>query len=152
MGFIILITPLFGDLNGKQINETMIIDLIAPIAIVLPPMLIIAAVMSQFSAAVADTVGAGGTIEEESRQKITLKLAYLIVVGLCILLVWSVNIFEIITLASRAFAAYYFVQAIIAFAVVRRISELKYKKTAQILFLFAAIVLAMILVFAVTLE
>lgn len=152
LGFILLITPLFGDLNGNHISETMIIELIAPLAIALPPMLIVAAVMSQFSAAIADTVGAGGIIEEESRHRIKLRYGYLVITGLCIVLVWSVNIFEIITLASRAFAAYYFIQALIASIVVSHISEIKNKKTTQLIFLLAAITLALIMIFAVPVE
>ncbi len=152
VGFVFSITPLFGSFDGQHISETMIVNLVAPVAAVLPTMLIIAAIMSQFSAAVADTVGAGGIVEEESHHRINAKFAYLIIVGLCIGLVWSADIFEIITLASRAFAAYYLLQALAAAAVVGQIPDLKQKKLTRILFLFAALILTLIVVFAVTAE
>jgi len=41
-------------------NETAIIDLARTITMILPIMLVIAAAMGQFSAAIADTIGADG--------------------------------------------------------------------------------------------
>jgi hypothetical protein len=78
-------------------------------------MLIVAAVMSQFSAAVADTVGSGGLMEEQTSGRISAAWTYLIVAALGILLVWTADIFEIVAIASRAFAAYYLLQTGISF-------------------------------------
>lgn len=94
----------------RQPSETAIIALSERVAVVLPFMLILAAVMSQFSASVADTVGAGGLMEEATRQKIKTRVGYAIVSLIAILLVWSIDIFHIIALASRAFAFYYALQ------------------------------------------
>lgn len=112
--FIALITPLLANLSGKPINDTAIIGLAEQVAWILSPMLIVAAVMSQFSAAVADTVGAGGLLEEESHQQVPAAQAYLWITGIAIVLVWSANVFEIVAYASRAFALYYALQALVA--------------------------------------
>ncbi len=58
--FVLLVTPLLGLVESAHVDETAVIDLAAQAAWILGPMLVLAAVMSQFSAAVADTVGAGG--------------------------------------------------------------------------------------------
>lgn len=75
----------------------------------------IAAAMSQFSAAVADTVGAGGLIEKTSKGHLRARWGYLVIAAFAIVLVWKANIFEIISIASRAFALYYLLQGINAF-------------------------------------
>ena len=77
-------------------------------------MLTIAAVMSQFSASVADTLGAGGLVREQSRGRVSPGTGYLVATGCAIALVWSANLFEIIAYASRAFAVYYLAQTILA--------------------------------------
>lgn len=119
VGFVWLITPLLPLLHSREIDETAIIDLVGNISIVLPTMLIIAAVMSQFSAAVADTLGAGGLVVEETNKRVSQRASYLILMSLAITLVWVVNVFEIITLASRAFAFYYLAQTVVAMMVPR---------------------------------
>ena len=119
VSFIFLITPLLHWVDQNSIDETSVIDLAANVAIVLPAMLIVAAVMSQFSAAVADTVGAGGLVAEESGRRLPARAGYLLVCGLAVVLVWVGDVFEIISLASRAFAAYYFVQSLLAIQVMR---------------------------------
>ena len=119
IGFIALATPLLGHLASGPPNETAIIDLSAYVAAVLPAMLVVAALMSQFSAAVADTLGAGGLLHEESRGRVRPAHGYAVVAASAILLIWTADIFEIIALASRAFAAYYLCQALVALQVNR---------------------------------
>jgi len=115
--FIALALPLLGDLNGRS-GETAIIELSGIVASILPAMLIIAAVMSQFSAAIADTAGSGGLLSELS-PRIAPKRGYLAVIALAIIIIWSASIFEIIAIASRAFALYYLLQCIVALLVAR---------------------------------
>ena len=112
--FVALVTPLLGGINGGRVDETAVIDLAAAAAWILGPMLILAALMSQFSAAVADTVGAGGLVQEESRGRIHDRQAYPLIALLAIILVWSADLFEIVSLASRAFAFYYLLQTLLA--------------------------------------
>jgi len=115
--FVLLATPLFDRIAHPRLDETAIIDLATAAAWVLGPMLVLAAIMSQFSAAVADTVGAGGLVKEESAGRIVERQAYLVIVALAIALIWSANLFEIISLASRAFAFYYLLQTMLAWLV-----------------------------------
>ncbi|BAN68434.1 hypothetical protein [endosymbiont of unidentified scaly snail isolate Monju] len=114
LAFLALVTPLLGGINGARVDETAVIDLAAAAAWILGPMLILAALMSQFSAAVADTVGAGGLVQEESRGRIHDRQAYPLIALLAIILVWSADLFEIVSLASRAFAFYYLLQTLLA--------------------------------------
>jgi len=117
VAFVVLSMPLMGPLARSHPDETAIIHLSGAITLVLPVMLVIAAAMSQFSAAIADTIGAGGVTEKEARGRIKAHVSYPVITGLAIALVWSTNIFEVITLASRAFAFYYMLQAAIAWRV-----------------------------------
>ncbi len=96
------------------IKETAIIDLMAQVAPVLPIMLVVAALAAQFSAAVADTAGAGGLADELSNHRLSPRWAYLLLVGAGLTLTWTTDIFQIIAIASRAFAAYYALQNAIA--------------------------------------
>ena len=73
-------------------------------------MLIVAAIMSQFSAAIADTIGSGGLIVESLSNRISLKNSYLVIVTIGVALTWLTDIYSIITLASKAFAIYYALQ------------------------------------------
>ncbi|HKJ23868.1 MAG TPA: hypothetical protein VKB65_03540, partial [Myxococcota bacterium] len=98
----------------EEVSETGIIDLSSRVALTLPALLIVGAVMSQFSAAVADTIGSGGLVEEISGGRVARRVTYAGVAVLVILLVWSANIFEVIAYASRAFAFYYAIECSMA--------------------------------------
>ncbi len=110
--FVLLALPLLAHLKGTDPDETAIIELTRQVSPVLPAMLVIAAVMSQFSAAVADTVGGGGLMAENTEQKLDVRRSYLVITAAAIALVWFAEIFEIISIASRAFAFYYLLQGI----------------------------------------
>lgn len=97
-----------------KLTETAIIDIMGIVAPILPLLLVAAALAAQFSAAIADTSGCGGLLGELSRNRISARMSYCLLTGVGLALTWSVNIFEIINYASRAFAAYYFLQALIA--------------------------------------
>ena len=112
--FIALVMPLLINLPSGQVSETALIHISRDIAWSMPTILVIGAVMAQFSAAVADTAGAGGLMREETGGRLSVRLAYAIITVLAIGLAWTTNIFEIIAFASRAFAAYYFLQSLIA--------------------------------------
>ncbi len=97
-----------------ELSETAIIDLMALVAPILPGLLVIAAVTAQFSAAVADTGGAGGLLSELTRQRLSPRSGYAILVALGLALTWGASVFELISYASRAFAVYYGLQCLIA--------------------------------------
>jgi hypothetical protein len=106
---------------------------------VLPVLLVAAALAAQFSAAVADTSGAGGLFQELSQGRISERMAY---AGLCLLgvaLTWIANIFEIIAYASQAFALYYAMQCAIAAIMARARGD---RVRTGMFFLFGALALA----------
>ncbi len=113
--FVTLSVPTFIFLS-PDVSETAIITLSKNVATVLPSMLILAAVMSQFSAAVADTVGSGGLIGQTLGKRFGFgaRFGYLAVVVIGLVLTWTANIFLIISFASQAFAIYYALQALVA--------------------------------------
>jgi len=96
------------------LDETAIIDLMGVVALLLPPLLIAAALSAQFSAAVADTSASGGLINELSGQRLRARHGYVLLTLTGLLLTWLFDVFEIISHASRAFALYYGVQALLA--------------------------------------
>lgn len=102
------------DASGVALRETEVIDMMRPVASVLPALLVAVALAAQFSAAVADTNGAGGLVEEMSQARLPSRLAYVALAALALALTWSADIFRIISYASRAFAAYYALQSAIA--------------------------------------
>lgn len=152
VGFVWLIAPLLHLISPGNLDETAIIDLVGYVALVLPIMLVIAAVMSQFSAAVADTLGAGGLVVEETGQRVSSRASYLILVGLAITLVWVVNVFEIIALASRAFALYYLAQVFVAIQAARGIGTTAQYVYRQAGFGLTAVALLWIVIFAIPVQ
>lgn len=135
MVYIGLIAYLFTPAEA-QLDETAIIDMMRIVAPILPGLLVAAALAAQFSAAVADTGGAGGLVEELTRGRISVREAYAVLVGAGIALTWASDIFAIIAYASRAFALYYAIQAAIA-AVAAHRHERAYLRAA----LYAALAL-----------
>ncbi len=139
--FVALAMPIVSVLNGNY-AENSLITIAATASILLPLPLIIAASLSQFSAAVADTLAAAANMQEASQQRLNTRWGYLMVGVSAMALAWSGSTFEIITLASRAFAFYYLLQCLVAFSVCRNIRE-------RILFGFIAFILGFVLLFAV---
>ncbi len=152
VAFIVMCMPLLLGLDGLQVDETAIIGLSGHIAPILPAMLVLAATISQFSAAVADTAGAGGLVKEESRGRIPVRYAYVAVIGLGIALVWMTNVFEIIALASRAFAAYYLSQALTAFQIAGHRPEGRSRRIGRIATALASVLLVWVVIFAAPAE
>ncbi len=120
VGFVALATPLLPSLPQGHADETAIIALSRQVSVLLAYLLMAGALMSQFSAAVADTIGAGGLMAQETQGRVSTRLGYLAITLLAVALVWGANIFEIIAYASRAFAAYYLVQSLMAWWVARQ--------------------------------
>ncbi|MDF1824970.1 MAG: hypothetical protein P1U68_10030 [Verrucomicrobiales bacterium] len=110
--FVGLATVLFT--REMEADVTAILVLTKEVAIVLPFLLTIAALGSQFSAAVADTAGAGGLIRDISNNRISERVAYGIIFIVTLLLTWVVDVNSVIALASRAFALFYALQCLVA--------------------------------------
>lgn len=151
---VILFLPVVQYLDLQHIQLAKIVDVTGLAAVVLPFMLIGAALMSQFSAAVADTGGGGGLLSENSGKRLSTRVSYLGISICAILLVWAVDLIEIITLASRAFAFYYFLQALLAMNFCYRDCPPDSRMTIwmRIFFITVAIILAYIIFFAIPAE
>ena len=119
LAYILLLAFVF-ERDQLALTETAIVDMMHIVAPILPLLLVAAALAAQFSAAVADTSGAGGLIAELSGGKLTPRQAYALLTAIGLYLTWSADVFEIIAHASRAFAAYYAVQAAIAALTAKR--------------------------------
>jgi len=144
--FVFLVLPLLPLLPPGPASETGIIDAVSYVSPILPVLLVIAALMSQFSAGVADTIGAGGLLSEASRGRLSDRRAYLAICLAAIALLWTVDMFAIITLASRAFALYYFLQTVAALVTARHVLSGARKAWAQAgLFALALLLLAVVL-------
>ena len=135
------------DLENIQIAE--IVSTTGLAATALPLMLIVAAIMSQFSAAVADTVGAGCLASESSSGKLSTNYGYLVVSLFAILLVWTADLLGIIAFASRAFALYYLLQCVVALIAAHHYYERKAYCLHCTHFATVATILAFIVVFAI---
>jgi len=140
LAFVALATPLMHFL-GDKVQDNGLIMLAGKASPLLVIPLIVAAVLSQFSAAVADTMAGGGNMVEATHDHVDAKHAYLLICGGAILLAFSSTL-TILALASRAFAFYYLLQCLVAVSVSKSASQ-------RLFFRAIAIVLGFITVFSV---
>jgi len=141
ISFVALTLPTVHLLNG-QYNDHSLIDLVTSVSLLFVTPLILAATLSQFSAAVADMLAAVGNISELTKDKLTEKQGYLIVGCGAIILTWTVDTFEVLALASRSFAFYYLLQCLAALSVSKSLGY-------RVFFIITSIVLSFITLFAV---
>lgn len=151
VGFILLatrhFTPGLVDLGG----ETAIIDALAGVGMLVAPLVIVAAIASQLSAAVADLNGAGGLIAETSGRRVSVAIGYLVTAGAAIAATWGADIFEIITYASKAFVLYYGLQSLQALLVTAKAGG-RTRLPRVALFAVAVLIAVAIIVFATPVE
>jgi hypothetical protein len=112
----------------------------APVAAVLPVLLSIAAIGSQFSAAVADTEGCGGLVGDITHGKLPVKYSYLLILLVTVFITWETNVNQIIAYASRAFALYYMLQCVVAFIVAWKSKDLPRRAVRMASFAFLAVI------------
>ena len=149
--FIALMTVLFSEEVGN--SETAIIEFSGYIASVLPILLIGAAVAAQFSAAVADTVGAGGLFSELTRERVPSRVIYVGICAIAIILTWLIDVFGVIAFASRAFGLYYALQSFIALVMAyKNPGELKNNFWRVILFGVIFIICVIVVIFGASAE
>jgi hypothetical protein len=96
---------------------TAIIALSGIVALILPFIITITAIGSQFSAATADDAGCAGLMHSFFKRRTRIRFEYIIVSVLSIALTWMTDVYEIISIASRAFALYYALQCFVAIQV-----------------------------------
>jgi hypothetical protein len=138
--FVAVATPLMHFL-GNQVQDNGLLLLAAKASVLLPIPLVISAVLSQFSAAVADVVAGGGNVAESTQGRIDSRHAYVFICGIGVVLAFAPTL-TILSFASRAFAFYYFLQCLVAITVS--------KSTAQrVAIRLLAAALAFITLFAV---
>ncbi len=141
IAFVALALPVVHVLNGEYTDNSLI-RLAAEVSVLLAAPLIVGAGLSQFSAAVADTLAAAANMEEVTHSRVSQRWGYLLVGGTAMALAWSGSTFGIITLASRAFALYYLLQCFVGFTVCRNHRE-------RTRFILVGLALLFVLVFAV---
>ena len=150
--FVALVVPVLIYLPSGTADDTAIIAVSGHVAWVLPFLLVFAALMSQLSAGIADTVGAGGLVVEETSNRVPERLAYPVLIALSIALIWLFDIFEVIAIASRTFAFYYMMQTVIAIIVTHKLLTGRKRAVQIVWFGLLAVILALIVVFAIPAE
>lgn len=119
LAFLALLTPFLRQAAQTE-GVAGILDIMALVAPVMGVFVLVGAVFSQLSAAIADSIGSGGLIIEVSRRKLGVRTAFIVANALAVAVVWLTDPFEVIALSSRAFALFYAVQAVLAVWVSRR--------------------------------
>lgn len=151
VAFVGLVAPLVAGVDASR--ETAIIAVIARLSAGLGVALSLGAIFSQFSAAVADTVGTGGIAEQETGGRISERVTYVVVAAAGILVLWTRDIFSVMALASRAFAAYYAIQCLIATLIALLARPDSPKRTLKLVaFPLLGVLLLLVAVFAIPAE
>jgi hypothetical protein len=119
LAFLALLTPLLRQAQAAE-GVAGILDVMEVVAPILGIFVLIGAVSSQLSAAIADSIGSGGLLIEVSRKRFGIRQAFVAASVHAIAVVWLTDPFEVIALASRAFALFYALQAGLAYWVSRR--------------------------------
>jgi hypothetical protein len=116
--FVAVATPLMHFLDG-QAQDNGLLVLAAKASLLLPIPLVVTAVLSQFSAAVADVVAGGGNVATSTQGRVDDRRAYVFICGIAVVLAFASTL-TILSFASRAFAFYYFLQCLVAISVSTR--------------------------------
>ena len=113
LAFLALLTPFLNEAQHAE-GVAGILDIMELVAPVLGIFVLVGAVSSQLSAAIADSIGSGGLMVEVSRRKLGVRQAFIAAAALSIAVVWLTDPFSVIALSSRAFALFYASQAVLA--------------------------------------
>ncbi len=110
---VVLATPLMG-LGTSSGADHQLLELVQRVAPLLALPLVICAVLSQFSAATADTEASVGNLDVIAWQPLRGRRRYMLVGLVAAALAATLATSTIIVVASRAFAAYYALQCVVA--------------------------------------
>ena len=113
IGFIVVATPLMG-LGTPAGADSTLLDITERVAPLLALPLVVCATLSQFSAATADTVAARENLHAEFPHVLGGGRGYVLSGIAAVAMIWAIPTFTIVTVASRAFAAYYCLQCVLA--------------------------------------
>lgn len=119
LAFLALLTPFLGRAAEAE-GVAGILDIMTIVSPALGIFVLIGALSSQLSAAVADSIGSGGLMSEVSRRKLSVGSAFALAGVLAIAVVWLTDPFEVVAISSRAFALFYALQCALAWTVARR--------------------------------
>ena len=114
VGVVIVASPLMGIGTAAGADATLL-DIAERVAPFLALPLVACAILSQFSAATADTVAARENLRARFPQLLRGDRAYALSGVAAVAMIWTIPTFTIVTIASRAFAAYYCLQCVVAF-------------------------------------
>ena len=112
LGFVAVATPMMGLGTSAGADRTLL-DITSRVAPFLAIPLVLSAVLSQFSAAVADTAAADGNLRKLSHWMHGPR-PFVVSGVFAVALAATVSTYTIVAVASRAFAAYYALQALLA--------------------------------------
>jgi hypothetical protein len=119
LSFLTLLTPFLGQAARTQ-GVAGILDIMTLVAAPMMAFVLVAAVSSQLSAAVADSIGSSGLISELSRRRLNVPVAFALACALALSVVWLTDPIQIVALSSRAFALFYACQCALALLVSHR--------------------------------
>ena len=111
--FFALVLPIMGA-GSDSTDVAAISDMMKPVTLILPFFVILGALASQSSAALADAMGAAGLVHELAGKRIRINHTYPLIALVAAIVTWEADIYGLITLASRCFALYYGFQCLIA--------------------------------------
>jgi hypothetical protein len=113
IAFVGLATPLMG-LGTSEGADASLLEIVERTAPLLALPLVVCAVLSQFSAATADTVAAHGNLVGQLPRLFGGGRSYVFSGVAAVAMIVTIPTLTIVTIASRAFAAYYFLQCVVA--------------------------------------
>lgn len=119
LAFLALLTPFLGRAAEAE-GVAGILDIMTLIAPALGIFVLVGALSSQLSAAVADSIGSGGLMSEVTRRTLSVQAAFALAGALAIAVVWLTDPFQVVAISSRAFALFYALQCALAMAVAKR--------------------------------
>lgn len=111
--FILVATPLMHSASGGQ-PDAELLGFVQRVAGILALPVVLCAVLSQFSAATADTVAADGNVRVLPGVHVSSRTVFLVIGVAGCSLAATLPTFTLVTVASRAFAAYYGLKAYVA--------------------------------------
>ena len=120
--FFILTVPLYP-LFTSSTDVAAFIGVVGHVSPWLPFVVAGGAIASQFSAAVADSIGGSGLIAETTHKHVNARHAYILIGAVSLLVIWGTDVVSLVALASRAFALFYAMQCMVAVFVARERGE-----------------------------
>jgi len=131
--FLSLVAVMFAGPSAPAGTDVTAIILVAgAITPLLAAAVAITAIGSQFTASTADFAGCAGLMESAVARIVPARFVYVLIAAVSILITWATDVFEIISLASRAFALFYALQCFVALLTSVRTFSTEHNKSKAI--------------------